>query len=66
MALCIKEIVIVTRSFNDRIYIVSMDMNTKFKVDSHFSNAQPFIHFSSSKKLYGRKLSGKTPEGYDL
>ena len=30
---------IVTRSFLDRIYIVSMGMNTKFKVDSHFFNA---------------------------
>ena len=45
----IKEIV--TRSFHDRIYIVSMGMNTKFKVDSHFSNAYPFIHFSLSMKL---------------
>ena len=27
------------RSFHDKIYIVSMGMNTKFKVDSHFSNA---------------------------
>ena len=35
----IKEIVIITRNFHDRIYIVSMGMNTKFKVDSHFSNA---------------------------
>ena len=35
----IKEIVIITRSFYDWIYIVSMGMNTKFKVDSHFSNA---------------------------
>ena len=26
-------------AFNDKIYIVSMGMNTKFKVDSHFSNA---------------------------
>ena len=34
-----KEIVIITRSFHDRIYIVSMGMNTKFKVDSHFFNA---------------------------
>ena len=34
-----KEIVILGRSFHDRIYIVSMGMNTKFKVDSHFSNA---------------------------
>ena len=35
----IKEIVIITRSFYDRIYIVSMGMNKKFKVDSHFFNA---------------------------
>ena len=33
----IKEIV--TRSFHDRIDSVSMGMNTKFKVDSHFFNA---------------------------
>ena len=33
----IKEIV--TRSFHDRIYIVSMGMNTRFKVDSHLFNA---------------------------
>ena len=36
--LVIKEIVIVTRSFHDRIYIVSMGMNAKFKVDSHLFN----------------------------
>ena len=35
----INELVIITRSYHDRIYIVSMGMNTKFKVDSHFSNA---------------------------
>jgi hypothetical protein len=34
-----KEIVIIARSFHDKIYIVSMGMNTKFKVDSHFSIA---------------------------
>ena len=33
-----KGIIIVTRSFHDKIYIVSMGMNTKFKVDSHFFN----------------------------
>ena len=27
------------RSFDEKIYIVSMGINTKFKVDSHFSNA---------------------------
>ena len=27
------------RSFHDKIYLVSMGMNTKFKVDSHFFNA---------------------------
>ena len=26
------------RSFDEKIYIVSMGMNTKFKVDSHFFN----------------------------
>ena len=46
-----KELVIITRSFHDKVYIVSMGMNTGFKVDSHFSNAYPFIHFSFSKKL---------------
>ena len=54
-----KEIVIVTRSFHDRIYIASMGMSTRFKVESHFSNAYPIIHFSFSKKSYGRKLSAK-------
>ena len=34
----INEIVIITRSFYGRIYIVSMGMNTKFKVNSHFFN----------------------------
>ena len=34
-----KGIIIVTRSFHDKIYIVSMGVNTKFKVNSHFSNA---------------------------
>ena len=34
-----KGIINFKRSFNDKIYIVSMGMNTKFKVDSHFSNA---------------------------
>ena len=37
--------------FHDKFYIVSMGMNTKFKVDSYFSDAQLFIHFSPSKKL---------------
>jgi hypothetical protein len=34
-----QGVIIFTRSFHDKIYIVSMGMNTKFKVDSHFSNA---------------------------
>ena len=34
-----KGMIIVTRSFHDKIYIMSMGMNTKFKVDSHFFNA---------------------------
>ena len=36
LMLVIKEIVIITRSFHDRIYIASMGMNTRFEVDSHF------------------------------
>ena len=46
-----KGIINLREAFNDKIYIVSMGMNTKFKVDSHFSNAYPFIHFSLSMKL---------------
>ena len=34
-----KGIINLREAFNDKIYIVSMGMNTKFKVDSHFSNA---------------------------
>ena len=34
-----KGIINLRKAFNDKIYIVSMGMNTKFKVDSHFSNA---------------------------
>ena len=34
-----KGIINIREDFNDKIYIVSMGMNTKFKVDSHFSNA---------------------------
>ena len=29
-------------SFHDKFYIVSMGMNTKFRVESHFFNAIPF------------------------
>ena len=46
-----KGIINLREAFNDKIYIVSMGMNTKFKVDSHFSNAYPFIYFSRSMKL---------------
>ena len=34
-----KGIINLREAFNDKIYIVSMGMNTKFKVDSHFFNA---------------------------
>ena len=34
-----KETIDFKRSFHDKIYIVSMGMNTKFKAGSHFSNA---------------------------
>ena len=46
-----KGIIIITRSFHDKFHIGSMGMNAEFKVDSHFSNAYPFIHFSLSMKL---------------
>jgi len=54
-----------TRSFHDKFYIVSMGMNTRFRVDSHFFNAIPFIHFSTSTKLSCWNLSGITPVEYD-
>ena len=34
-----KGIINLREAFNDKIYIVSMGMNTRFKVDSHFFNA---------------------------
>ena len=34
-----KGLINFKRSFDEKIYIVSMGMNTKFKVDSHFFNA---------------------------
>ena len=34
-----KGIINLREAFSDKIYIVSMGMNTKFKVDSHFFNA---------------------------
>ena len=46
-----KGIIIVTRSFHDKFHIVSMGMNTRFRVDSHFFNAIPFIHFLILMKL---------------
>ena len=39
----IQGIIIATRSFHDKFYIVSMGMNTKVQVDSHFFNVIPFI-----------------------
>ena len=33
-----KGIINLREAFNDKIYIVSMGMNTRFKVDSHFFN----------------------------
>ena len=33
-----QEIIVVTRSFHDKFYIVSMGMNSKSSVDSHFYN----------------------------
>ena len=34
-----QGIINLREAFNDKIYIVSMGMNAKFKVDSHFFNA---------------------------
>ena len=48
------------------MYIVSMGMNTKFKVDSHFFNAYHFIHLSLWYNCSVGILSGRTPEEYDL
>ena len=33
-----KGIIIFTSSFHDKLYIVSLGMNARFKVDSHFFN----------------------------
>jgi hypothetical protein len=46
-----NELIIYTRSFYDRINVVSMGMNTMFKVDSHFINASPAIYSSPLIKL---------------
>ena len=43
--------VIDTRSFYGKINVVSMGMNTKFKVDSHFINASPAIYSSPLIRL---------------
>ena len=34
------------RNTHDKISIVSMGMNARFKVDSHFSNTQLLIYYS--------------------
>ena len=34
-----KGVIILMSSFHDKLYIVSMGMNARFKVVSHFSNA---------------------------
>ena len=41
-----KGIIDFKRNFDEKMYIVSMGMNAKFKVDSHFSNVWSFIHRS--------------------
>ena len=33
-----RGVIIFTSSFHDKLYIVSMGMNARFKVDSHFFN----------------------------
>ena len=46
-----RGVIIFTSSFHDKLYIVSMGMNARFKVDSHFFNAITFIHCSIKNNL---------------
>ena len=63
--LVIKEIVIVTRSFNDRIYIASMGMNTS----SRSTPTSPMHNLSFTSHVWWscsvEILSGEAPEEYD-
>ena len=60
----IKGIVIITRSFHDRIYIVSMGMNTSSR-----STPTSSVYNLSFTSLFRRscrvELSGKIPDDYD-
>jgi hypothetical protein len=38
--------IIILQEASEMVNIISMGMNSKFKVDSHFINAKPSIHFS--------------------
>ena len=61
-----KEIVIIARSFHDRIYIVSMGMNTK--VQGRLPLLQCIIFYSLlafDKVVVLNFLSGVTPVEYD-
>ena len=46
-----RGMIIDMRSFYGKINVVSMGMNTKFKVDSHFINASPAIYSSPLIRL---------------
>ena len=64
--LVIKEIVIITRSFHDRIYIVSMGMNTK--VQGRLPLPQCIIFHSllvSIMALVLKVIPGEIPDEYD-
>ena len=57
-----KGIIIVTRSFHDKFYIVSMGMNTKVQGRSHFFNVSPFNSLLGFDEVVLLEfLSGVTP-----
>ena len=62
----IKEIVIISRSFHDRIYIMSMGMNTKVKGRLPLLQCITFHSLLVSKiVLVSKVLPGEIPDGYD-
>ena len=61
-----KEIVIIARSFHDRIYIVSMGMNTKVQGRLPLLQCITFYSLLAFDEVAVLKtLSGKIPEEYD-
>ena len=63
--LVIKEIVIVTRSFHDRIYIASMGMNARFKVLPLLQCITSHSLLALIKALMLKVLPGEIPDEYD-